>query len=184
MPTRNGRYARRLLRLFDDRPLLLARPRAARAGYNRVAKDHLGDEVLAAQKGVPLGLPSRLDEWVRDASTRMIDQIRAGGYSVVGDLDELLPADADSSRSADDTAPFGEAEVLEAAVDALASLLDQRHRDLQTIGTLRREARRKPEPVDVEPRSRLTAARRVAGRGRAGLGRLRARVSGRLSGSR
>jgi hypothetical protein len=152
-----------------------------RAGYNRVAKDHLGDEVLATQKGVPLRLPSHLDEWARDASTRMIDQIRAGGYSVVGDLDELLPAEPNSGRSADDTQPFGDAEVLEAAVDALASLLDQRHRDLQTIGTLRREARRQPEPVDVEPGSRLTAARRVAGRARAGLDRVRTGVSGWLS---
>jgi len=134
-----------------------------RAGYARVAKDHLGDRVLAAQGGRPLTLPSRLDDWVREASQAMVDRIRASGYTVVGDLDELMPA---ARNDTDDCATVTEAAVLEAAVQAIASLLDQRHRDLEQMRALRRSARTTTgEQAQPAPRPQwLALPHRVAGR--------------------
>lgn len=141
-----------------------------RAGYARVAKDHLGDRVLAAQGGLPLSLPSRLDDWVREASQLMVDRISEQGYTVVGDLEELMPAARTGGGGSE---PVTEAAVLDAAVEAIASLLNQRHRDLEEMRTLRRSARTSTgEQAELLPRTRwLAVPRRVAGRVRSGIRR-------------
>jgi hypothetical protein len=137
-----------------------------RAGYARVAKDHLGDRVLAAQDGLPLTLPSRLDDWVHEASRSMVDRIRARGYTVVGDLEELMPA---VRKDTDDSAPVTEAAVLEAAVQAIASLLDQRHSDLEEMRSLRRSVRSAHAEPAAPAHRWLSAPRRLAGRVRSGI---------------
>ena len=142
-----------------------------RAGYARVAKDHLGDRILAAQDGLPLTLPSRLDGWVHDVSREMVDRVREQGYTVVGDLEELMPAAGTSSA---DSASITEAAVLEAAVQAIASLLHQRHRDLEDLRSLRRSARSATgeQSGPVPPPTRwLALPRRAAGRVRSAIRR-------------
>jgi len=117
-----------------------------RAGYARVAKNHLGDQVLAAQDGMPLRLPHRLDAWAQDTAREIIARVRSEGYTVVGDLDELLPvataAGADLDDLDDVTALIPEEAVAASAVDAIAALLDQRHHDLEELLALRTRARR------------------------------------------
>lgn len=108
-----------------------------RAGYGRVAKRYLAEQVLADQPGQPLRLPSDAADWSRRVSTQMVERLSAAGYDVVGSLDDLLPAQEGP------TAPTAvtEAEVAEVASQALATLLDQRHRDLDRLQVLEQEVR-------------------------------------------
>ena len=46
-------------------------------------------------------LPAKHTGWVRERSERMVATLRAGSYDVVGDLDDLLPADPRSGRTPD-----------------------------------------------------------------------------------
>ena len=126
-----------------------------RAGYSRVAKVHLADQVLAAQEGARLRLPDRLSPWCHERAEQIVRRLEAAGYDVVGDLDELLPGAA--ARGADDEA-IEERAVTAAAVDALAAMLDQRHHDLRRLDRLRASVNRAGQPRRV----RVTAgARRV-----------------------
>lgn len=49
----------------------------------------LANEVLARRHGTPLRLPIQARPWLSEKSHRMADRIRAAGYEVTGDTDEL-----------------------------------------------------------------------------------------------
>lgn len=106
-----------------------------RRGYSRVAKWYLVSRALLPQGGAAPRLPSSLRGWVEDLTEQWIAEIRARGYHVVGDLDDLRPADAHFS---DEPQEASDEEVLESAVSALAELLVARDEEVRRMDALRR----------------------------------------------
>jgi hypothetical protein len=148
-----------------------------RAGYARVAKNHLGDKVLAMQAGVPLRLPQQLTGWARESAGEMVARIAREGYDVVGDLNELLPADSADSQPVDDGSHVSEDAVSAAAVEAIAALLDQRHRDLEEMRELRSAVRASERAAVTPVRSWSTEAQQALRRVRSAAAGLRGRGS-------
>jgi hypothetical protein len=126
-----------LLRRVND--ALGDRLQVRRAGYNRSAKHYFAKQVLAAQTGAPLRVPSHHADQVRTLSSRIAADIRAGGYDVVGTLTDLEPLLFGESESYADVGylEVTDATVAEAGVQAIAMMLDRRHNDLQRIAELR-----------------------------------------------
>lgn len=93
--------------------------------YHRLVKNYLAQKVLAARSDqTRIELPPEESSWAAKASQEIVDGLRAAGYHVVGDLDELLPApphaaDERPRHPEDATDP----EMLDAAVDAIAGLV-------------------------------------------------------------
>ncbi len=141
---------------------------SSRAGYSRVAKDHLAQRLLATQPGERPGLPLEAYDWCEPVARRIIDAITTAGYSVVGDLHDLLPLRSTTEPMSLEVA---DSELVAAAVEALAGMLDQRHSDLTTIDELRQRV--------VRLRSRVQAAEvpSPGGRLRSTVARLRSRLS-------
>jgi len=82
----------------------------------------------------------------RAVSTGMVNRLRGQGYDVVGDLAELIPAPVDAPGSAGDAHSVGtDAEIAEAAVQALADMLEQRDRDLDRVQRLRSRLHSSPQ---------------------------------------
>jgi len=111
-----------------------------RGQYNLLGKNYLAQEVLAPQSGPPLKLPIRYADRVRELSSRIADDIRAGGYDVVGDLADLAPTvfgqtTGDEEFDLDAT----DATLVDAGVQAMATMLEHRYQDMQLISELRRQ---------------------------------------------
>jgi hypothetical protein len=104
-----------------------------RSGYGRVGKRYFAQQVLAPLGGRRPTVPAQLRSWCLEQSDRIVESIAAGGYDVVGDLEELRP-DFDSEET---PAEVNDTEVAAYAIDALADLLQQRHQDLRLIDDLR-----------------------------------------------
>lgn len=99
----------------------LPRPRA---GYNKVVKQDFAESLLVRQVPVQrLALPPERWEWCREASRDAVSRIERGGYDVIGSLADLVP---ESPPEKELSAP-AEADVLAAAVEALAAGLDREH---------------------------------------------------------
>jgi len=109
-----------------------------RAGFGRVGKRYFAHEVLAPMGADRLVLPAEMAPWCEEQTERLVQQISAAGYEVVGDLEELRP-----DLSGLETAPaeVTDSEIAAAAVAALADVLDQRNRDLEEIDRLRERVR-------------------------------------------
>ncbi|PXY35934.1 hypothetical protein [Prauserella flavalba] len=92
--------------------------------YADVVKDDFAAKVLSQLSGsTHIPLPARDHGWVAEAAQRFHDELAAAGYTVVGDLGDLLPsAPVGTAADADAAAPT-DAELLAAAVDALVALL-------------------------------------------------------------
>jgi hypothetical protein len=96
-----------------------------RDGYNHIVKFWFAEEVLAQQPASqPLTLPGRCADWCVSAAKDMVVHVEQAGYQVHGDLDELIPhcERAQSAPRPTDT------EVAAASVEALATMLAERHR--------------------------------------------------------
>ncbi|MGH3979072.1 MAG: hypothetical protein ACRDRZ_08745 [Pseudonocardiaceae bacterium] len=89
--------------------------------YERTVRRQLID-VLARRPGDSqrLGLPAAELGWVRERSERTIAALRAAGYRVVGDLDDLLPCDDTSAAHPDEVT---DSDLLDAALDAIRELV-------------------------------------------------------------
>jgi hypothetical protein len=89
--------------------------------HEELLKGFMTRKVLSGRPGsTRTGIPAPKREWVLERSRTMVEGLRAGGYDVVGSLDDLVPEfgsepDATPDPSAD--------EVLDTAVDALGVLL-------------------------------------------------------------
>lgn len=59
--------------------------------YGDVGKRYLSTQILARQDGDPIRVPVEHRTWTQGVSRRHIDFIAAGGFQVVGDLDDLYP---------------------------------------------------------------------------------------------
>ena len=81
----------------------------------------LADSVLPERAGArPLRLPAAAADWVRDRSAEIVGDLAALGCAVVGDLDDLrVPA----APAVDEDPPPTDAELLDAALDAIAALI-------------------------------------------------------------
>lgn len=110
-----GRAQAELLRLVKDQ---VPKELMDRHGYVPVGKWWLARRHLAPQGGTPPRMPPRFRDWCEEESRATIDFLRASGVDVVGDLEDLLPQEADF----DDAGPPTETELLAAAVQALASI--------------------------------------------------------------
>ena len=96
-----------------------------RGEYDEHAKRFLAKQVLLAQGGRPVRLPAAAREWCVEASEAIIGRLATGGYHVVGDLEDLRPDPAAFAEPGDTVT---DAELVQAAVDAIAELLVDRAR--------------------------------------------------------
>lgn len=92
--------------------------------YSTAVKDRLAHESLATRAGRErLALPAERFPWVRERAEGLVAGLRRAGYPVTGDLDELLPLVPDGD-TADRPREVTDTEVLDAAVDGLAGLVE------------------------------------------------------------
>lgn len=94
--------------------------------YPRFGKELLAQRILASQRDARgFSIRPRFQPWLEERSQETIDQLRAAGFAVVGDLDELMPGQTVKTVQPDEVP---EAHVASAAIDALADLLVHHHR--------------------------------------------------------
>jgi len=143
--------------------------------YGDVGKRYLAVEVLGEGGGERVRMPRELQLWCAEVSRRYADHIAAGGYQVVGDLDDLLPHE---SSFVDTVTEPSEREVADAATAALAAVLtDQMDRLRERRAQKVRRAAGPPDapdpgkpqdaeepPASKEPSPGVPLARRVARR--------------------
>lgn len=150
--------------------------------YLRDVKEVLAHDVLAARpRSARLALPPQHLEWTAEQSELVISGLRSSGYDIVGDLAELRPPAGVPDGGA---AEVTDARLLEAALDALAGVLDKQYRGtlappaFRSTTTLVPSPRMKKMARDLSARYRVVARLRVltwrlTERGRAGLGKYR-----------
>lgn len=102
--------------------------------YNSLVTGVIGIDVLAARNGTRIRLPGQDHAWIAERAAVMIDGLRAAGYHVVGDLDELVP-----EAAAAEPAAASDAEMLDAALDCLVALLTRLQDARADADALRRE---------------------------------------------
>lgn len=102
--------------------------------YARVVKYQFAEGLLAAQSSERPQCPQRLALRLREIAEQRNATITAAGYQVHGDLAELVPEVPPDAVSPD---KIGDAVVLEAFADAVASMLVERA-ETQRQGLLRR----------------------------------------------
>ncbi len=95
-------------------------------GLNQRQQDRLVNDVFAplfAQQsgGARFALPEEEVGWVAERGGQMVEGLRAAGYPVVGDLDELRVR-PEEGRPPDDVTPE---ELLDASLDALAAVAEK-----------------------------------------------------------
>jgi hypothetical protein len=141
-----------------------------RKGYNGTVKFWFAETVLAEQQPRQrLTLPGPRWDWCVGASKEIVARIEDAGFAVHGNLTDLMPVP---------TATVGlhrpsQADVAAAGVEAIASMLDDRHRRVQRWRRDRVAATAAPTvhqpPARHQPRG-------VARRLRASAGRLARRI--------
>lgn len=89
--------------------------------YDKVIKLAVVRMLAKRTEPVRFNLPAEELSWVTARADQIVDALRARGYPVVGDLEELLPRQRPGRRPDDAT----EAELLEASLDALALLAER-----------------------------------------------------------
>ena len=109
-----------------------------RAGFGRVGKRYFAQQVLAPMGGERPILPADMVRWCHDNTERIVADLRTAGYDIIGDLDDLRP---DARMAASPSPDVSDAELVTVAVEALATLLAQRQRDLERIDDLRERTR-------------------------------------------
>jgi hypothetical protein len=154
--------------------------------YRPLVRELLAHQTLSRRTESPrLALPPDAREWADQLSRAWVAELRARGYDVVGDLDELLPAPA--------TAPFADPDrpnrrqLNRASMDAIRALLVEAARMRETEADLRREldeAHRALERAYLRPsyraREKLVRSAEDKGWGRRALAYYR-RARGRSS---
>ncbi|MAO80627.1 MAG: hypothetical protein CMH82_08205 [Nocardioides sp.] len=90
--------------------------------YGDVGKRGFSVKVLGGAEGRPILLPESERAWCEELSHRYVEHVRAGGYDVVGDVEDLLPRD---SAFAPDEQEVTEEQVAQVAVDALTTMVSR-----------------------------------------------------------
>jgi hypothetical protein len=127
--------------------------------YMRNVKDTLAHGALAGRSGEAgrLELPPERDKWAREHAETVIEQLRASGYDIVGELAELLPPPPTehAANPSDATAD----QMLDAAVVAITALLGElgKTQGVQPAGAA-------PQTASPAARSTSPVPPRAAGR--------------------
>ncbi len=112
--------------------------------YPAVVKNVLAHRVLANREGRALSMRGDDRDFAVTRSHELVEALEASGCDVVGDLQELIPAEyAATSAHAEMPAPSDEA-LLAESVTALVGMLDEywtQHAELSTTKSERRELR-------------------------------------------
>ena len=156
------------------------------ADYRPLVRELLAHNTLSRRSGSPrLALPPELHPWVGRVTESWVEEIERRGYDVVGDLHDLVGAPA-ATDYVDPDRP-DEAQVAEAAVDALKAVLLEAARLRHVEDRLRGElldTRRALERSYLRPTYRWrerTVRRLQDGAAGRGLLRLYRRARGRSS---
>lgn len=89
--------------------------------YERIIKGQLIGEILfEAPSGPPQGLSDKSREWAAGESRRMVAAVRAAGYDVAGDLDDLVVS---AEHDDGDVPSPSDGEVLDVALDTIAAMV-------------------------------------------------------------
>lgn len=121
---------------------------------HRWLRQYLGHEVLVPQRGERIGLAPDDDALVRRTNAEMLDEVRALGLPVVGDLADLEPA-GDAAGRDPDSVP--DAEALAVAARAAERMVTDVRRLTETAQG------RPPEPVPAVPEPSRTGLLRRLG---------------------
>jgi hypothetical protein len=104
--------------------------------YTGHVKETLAHQVLAARpKTDRLVLPAIYDEWAMETAEKQIAGLRAAGYDIVGDLDELRPTPIEGQRKAPKDVTYRQ--LYDASQDALVGLLHERYEKATSRPSLR-----------------------------------------------
>lgn len=106
----------------------------ARVSYPRVRRSLLTHQGLAPQHGVQARTPAGLRPWCEQTASAWVQQLSAGGYEIVGDLEDLLPRPDDYAP--DDQIVTDEA-LVDSAAKALASILELRRGEEEALDKLK-----------------------------------------------
>ncbi len=121
--------------------------------YPSTVKDVLAHQILAGQPGTTFALPTDRLAWVQERSAQLVTELEKLGCDVVGDLADLMPAEASPDRTAPDPDEASAVAVHDAAVAAIADLMERQ-------GTLEREWRAAArEAAELRPIAESQTAR-------------------------
>jgi hypothetical protein len=109
--------------------------------YGKVYKREFARGVLAAQRGARPLMPADSSGWCRGYTERTVEALRAGGYDVVGDFDDLDPPD---SAFTDEDQEVSDAALGEAALAALRAVLDLRASEVEHARASESGTRQRP----------------------------------------
>jgi hypothetical protein len=87
--------------------------------YERVVRNVLVRECIRPLGSARFGLPTEYLAWAREEARRGMEDVLHAGHPLIGEMDELLPAD---SSAEPDPASASESDLLEASLVALAGL--------------------------------------------------------------
>jgi len=132
--------------------------------YDPLVRKLLAEEILGGQSP-KLMLPTGRMDWVTQRSRQLVDEVKAAGYPVEGDLQDLIPRAADHAAYVSPT-DLTDAELAPAAMRAATGLLRHTGRQRRRITELQ-QAARGLRPPRRGPRTRAKVFyRRARGRAR------------------
>ena len=112
-----------------------------RGAHARMVKQVLAGQVLAPRRTGSLRTPPEAADWCHETARAQVAAVRARGWSVSGDLDDLMPRD-DSFGTGE---PVTDGQVLDVALDTVAELLRRLDRAQSTAArSVEESATRRP----------------------------------------
>jgi hypothetical protein len=129
--------------------------------HGPVAKRYFAGQILRQQQGAPAKLHVRHRQWCDDLARGYVADLRAAGFDVVGDLDELLPA---ATSYTQDDVPVDDTLVARAATDALAAILTKEADRREAARARRAEQARAQQHAELEAVGLSAKVRRRLGR--------------------
>lgn len=121
----------------------------AGAPHYRWVRRYLAEDLLVSRQGRRFGVPAADAEALRQRSAGALDYISERGLDVVGDLEDLVCAPVNIHGPDPDS--VSETELLDAALDTIADLLD-RQRRADRAAARRRETATEPRRQKQQPR--------------------------------
>lgn len=110
--------------------------------YPAMVKNVFAHRVLAKREGRSLSMRGDDRAFAVQRSHELVASLAGSGCDVVGDLQELIPAESAAlSEHAEEEAPPSDKVLLEESVAALVGLLDEHWTELSTVKSERRELR-------------------------------------------